>query len=125
MPALEKKSSERKTSAGTSPFPNDTGEQNQVRFDMMKPDTSDVQHAPSTGDINGSTPTYRPSEAVVSPPAAPAPPPPARHDAELKPFFTQVVTAIPNQQHSRLILVVPLLLLVVILLLIFAYFAVK
>jgi hypothetical protein len=119
MPALEKQSSERKTSAGTSPFPNDTGEQNQVRFDMMKPDTSDVQHAPNTGEINSSTPTYRPSEAALSAP------PSVRYDAELKPFFTQVVTAIPNQHHNRLILVVPLLLLVAILLLIFAYIAAR
>ena len=125
MPALEKKSSEKKSSPGASPFPSDTGEQNQVRFDMMKPDTSDVQHAPSTGDINGSTPTYRPSEAALATPQAAPAPPPVRHDADLKPFFTQVVTAIPNQHHNRLILVVPLLLLVAILLLIFAYIAAK
>ena len=44
---------------------------------------------------------------------------------DLKPFFTQVGTAVSNRQHNRLVMVVPILLLVVVLLFIFAYIASK
>lgn len=44
---------------------------------------------------------------------------------DLKPFFTQVGTAVTNRQHNRLFMVVPILLLLVILLFVFAYIASK
>jgi zinc-ribbon domain len=46
-----------------------------------------------------------------------------QQEQEVKPFFTQALTADKNPQHRRLIAVVPLLLLAVILLFIFAYIA--
>jgi hypothetical protein len=48
---------------------------------------------------------------------------PIEREPEVKPFFTQALTADKNPQHRRLVTVVPLLLLVVILLFIFAYIA--
>jgi len=45
--------------------------------------------------------------------------------SDLKPFFTQVGTAVSNRQHNRLVMVVPILLLVVVLLFVFAYIASK
>lgn len=43
-------------------------------------------------------------------------------EAAAKPFFTEVVPAVTNQQHRRLWFVVPVLLLVFLLLLGFAFF---
>ena len=66
----------------------------------------------------------RPRKAAVSeaPPDKPAAARGPRPEAAAKPFFTEVVPAVANQQHRRLWFVVPVLLLVFCLLLGFALF---
>jgi hypothetical protein len=48
-----------------------------------------------------------------------------RRDSARKPFFTEVMPAVSNRQHSRLVLVVPLLVLILFLVLALAYHAAK
>lgn len=118
----EKKAPEKKPGdkplPGSAPLPADTSERMKVRFDLMKPDTSDAENAPNTGQINSAgDPIVAPPKPAAAAHVAPIP----RQDPNLAPFFTQVGTAIPNRQHTRLILAVPLLLVVAVLLLVLAY----
>lgn len=117
MPAIEKQPTQAAPPPPRTVLSTETPGNMRVRFDLMKPDTSDVEHAPSTGQINSAPDTQ---------PAVERPPLPQRRNEEMKPFFTQVSdAATPNRQHNRLILVVPLLLLVAALLFVFAYIAAR
>jgi hypothetical protein len=48
-----------------------------------------------------------------------------QNQAAAKPFFTQLLSSNPNQQHKRLVIAVPLLLLAIIFVFVFAYIASK
>lgn len=114
---LDKRTTERSL-PGSAPLPADTAERMKVRFDLMKPDTSDAEHVPNTGQINSAGDPITPARSAIAPVQSAQPP---RQDPNMAPFFTQVVTTVPNRQHSRVILIVPLLLLVAVLLLVLAY----
>lgn len=114
---LDKRTTQRSL-PGSAPLPADTAERMKVRFDLMKPDTSDAEHVPNTGQINSAGDPITPARSTIAPVQSAQPP---RQDANMAPFFTQVVTTVPNRQHSRLILIVPLLLLLAVLLLVLAY----
>jgi hypothetical protein len=64
--------------------------------------------------------TAKPAVAASAPLPKPKPPAPRPNLSAPKPFFTEVMPAIQNRQHRRLVLVVPVLLIVFIILLVFA-----
>jgi hypothetical protein len=76
----------------------------------------------------------RPPERSETTTRVDLPPPPSIEPAKPAPlaprqapkaFFTQIGTALPNRQHSRLVLVVPIVLLIAMIVFIFAYIAAR
>jgi hypothetical protein len=62
----------------------------------------------------------KPAVAPTAPPPPKPKPPAPRPNLAPKPFFTEVMPAIENRQHGRLVFVVPILLIVFIILLVIA-----